>query len=104
MRIATGALRPRNDIFTYTLHTPYITLLCKHPLHQEQQAEAERIGRLIAEMTACETRLEKALPTYEPEEIRDAQAALRQVVDRLEKLVDDELWPLPKYREMLFIY
>ena len=71
---------------------------------EEQQAEAERIGRLIAEMTACETRLEKALPTYEPEEIRDAQAALRQVVDRLEKLVDDELWPLPKYREMLFIY
>ena len=55
-------------------------------------------------MTAYETRLEKALPTYEPEEIRDAQAALRQVVDRLEKLVDDELWPLPKYREMLFIY
>ena len=38
-RVATGALRPRNDIFTYTLHTPYITL-CKHPLHQEQQAEA----------------------------------------------------------------
>ena len=71
---------------------------------EEQQAEAERIGRLIAEMTAYETRLEKALPTYEPEEIRDAQAALRQVVDRLEKLVDDELWPLPKYREMLFIY
>ena len=71
---------------------------------EEQQTEAERIGRLIAEMTACETRLEKALPTYEPEEIRDAQAALRQVVDRLEKLVDDELWPLPKYREMLFIY
>ena len=40
MRIATGALRPRSDTFVYTLHTPYITLLCKHPLHQEQQAEA----------------------------------------------------------------
>ena len=38
--LPTGELRPRNDIFTYTLHTPYITLLCKHPLHQEQQAEA----------------------------------------------------------------
>jgi glutamine synthetase len=26
----------------------------------------------------------------------------RQAVDRLEALVDDKIWPLPKYREMLF--
>ena len=36
--------------------------------------------------------------------IRGALAELRRLVDRLEKLVDDELWPLPKYRELLFIY
>jgi len=24
-------------------------------------------------------------------------------VDKLEEVVDDELWPLPKYRELLFI-
>jgi glutamine synthetase len=24
--------------------------------------------------------------------------------DALELLVDDQLWPLPKYREMLFVY
>ena len=29
---------------------------------------------------------------------------LRRTVDRLEQLVDDSRWPLPKYREMLFIY
>ncbi len=28
---------------------------------------------------------------------------VRQVADRLEKLVADDLWPLPKYSEMLFI-
>lgn len=28
---------------------------------------------------------------------------IRYQVDKLELLVDDELWPLPKYREMLFI-
>ncbi len=28
---------------------------------------------------------------------------LRTVVDVLETLVDDRKWPLPKYREMLFI-
>ena len=33
-----------------------------------------------------------------------AIARLREVVDALEVLVDDELWPLPKYREMLFVH
>ncbi|MDD4639665.1 MAG: glutamine synthetase type III, partial [Bacteroidales bacterium] len=27
---------------------------------------------------------------------------IRSVTDKLEMLVDDELWPLPKYRELLF--
>jgi glutamine synthetase len=27
---------------------------------------------------------------------------IRQHVDKLELMVDDELWPLPKYRELLF--
>ena len=30
--------------------------------------------------------------------------SLRKTVDALENLVDDERWPLPKYREMLFVY
>ncbi|HSW68521.1 MAG TPA: hypothetical protein VLH16_08065, partial [Bacteroidales bacterium] len=30
-------------------------------------------------------------------------AQIRSHVDKLELLVDDELWPLPKYRELLFI-
>ncbi len=33
-----------------------------------------------------------------------AQDALRAVADELETLVADELWPLPKYRELLFQY
>ena len=28
---------------------------------------------------------------------------LRTAVDKLETIVSDELWPLPTYREMLFI-
>jgi glutamine synthetase len=32
-----------------------------------------------------------------------AMAAVRGTVDRLEKLVPDDYWPLPTYREMLFI-
>jgi glutamine synthetase len=33
-----------------------------------------------------------------------AQSALREVADELESVVSDELWPLPKYRELLFAY
>jgi glutamine synthetase len=38
------------------------------------------------------------------DEVIPAQNALREVADTLEGLVDDELWPLPKYRELLFQY
>jgi glutamine synthetase len=37
-------------------------------------------------------------------EVIPAQNALRDVVDELETLVADDLWPLPKYRELLFQY
>jgi len=29
--------------------------------------------------------------------------SIRYHVDKLELIVDDEMWPLPKYRELLFI-
>ena len=32
-----------------------------------------------------------------------AMEAAREVADRLERIVPDSLWPLPKYAEILFI-
>ena len=32
-----------------------------------------------------------------------AMAEVREVADQLEKVVADDLWPLPKYSEILFI-
>ena len=32
-----------------------------------------------------------------------AMSAVRQVADRLEKVVPDDLWPIPTYRDMLFV-
>ena len=29
--------------------------------------------------------------------------SIRYHIDKLELMVDDEMWPLPKYRELLFI-
>jgi glutamine synthetase len=36
-------------------------------------------------------------------EIMPAMLAIREVADYLEEVIADELWPLPKYREMLFL-
>ena len=46
--------------------------------------------------------MEKSLASKH-EDILNGMIDLRLVVDALEKIVPDELWPLPKYREMLFI-
>jgi glutamine synthetase len=40
---------------------------------------------------------------YVQQTVIPAMAAVRQVADRLEKVVPDDLWPLPKYAEILFI-
>lgn len=37
------------------------------------------------------------------DQVIPAMASLRQVADQIEKIVADDLWPLPSYREMLFI-
>ena len=36
-------------------------------------------------------------------EVAESIEDIRKPIDRLEEIVDNELWPLPKYRELLFI-
>jgi glutamine synthetase len=40
---------------------------------------------------------------YVRDQVVPAMNAVRDVADRLEKVVSDDLWPLPKYSEVLFI-
>ena len=61
------------------------------------------MGRLLDDLDKRIGALRKALGGLH-EEILDAMAELRKTVDALEKIVPDESWPLPKYREMLFVY
>ena len=49
---------------------------------------------------AIDNEYERALAYYE---ISEAITALRRPIDKLEDIVDNKMWPLPKYREMLFI-
>jgi glutamine synthetase len=37
------------------------------------------------------------------EQVRVSAEQIRKHIDKLELMVDDELWPLPKYRELLFV-
>jgi glutamine synthetase len=37
------------------------------------------------------------------EKVKSFFQPIRYNVDKLEQLVDDTLWPLPKFRELLFI-
>ncbi len=46
---------------------------------------------------------EQAKSDYYCKEVKTKMDAIREDVDKLETLVDDDLWPIPKFWEMLFI-
>ena len=64
----------------------------------------ERLADGLTAADAAVRRLQEAVKASDPEAALDAMAALRETVDALESEVADEKWPLPKYREMLFVY
>ena len=47
--------------------------------------------------------LEAARKYVHDDAVIPAMDAVREVADRLEAVVSDDLWPLPKYSEILFI-
>ncbi|MBO4264349.1 MAG: glutamine synthetase III, partial [Bacteroidales bacterium] len=63
----------------------------------------DKVGRMMeARKTAnaIENEYEKAVAYHD---IAESLFAIRRPIDKLEEIVDNELWPLPKYRELLFI-
>jgi glutamine synthetase len=80
-----------------------------------QVEAANEVGTLIEELRSQRTKLAEVIEKTEHmhDDIEkcakmltssgaDAMAAVRALCDKLELVVADELWPLPKYREMLF--
>ena len=64
---------------------------------------AAELGSLVDVLTRACKDLEEALGKQH-EDILENMRIVRAIVDRAEKVVSDDAWPLPKYREMLFIY
>ena len=70
-------------------HSSYITE------NVERLIDARRVANKLA------SEREKAIAYHDT--VAPLLEDIRYHVDKLELIVDDELWPLPKYREMLFI-
>ena len=60
----------------------------------DDMVEARKVANKI------EGEYEKAMAYHE---IAESLFPLRKTIDKLEEIVDNDMWPLPKYRELLFI-
>ncbi len=77
-------------------------------LVQEVQEHASALQRLVEEMIQArkvanriDSERERAIAYHDT--VATCFDPIRQHIDRLEEIVDDELWPLLKYRELLFV-
>jgi glutamine synthetase len=68
-----------------------------------REALAE-VSVLIDGLAAGIQALDAALDASDTEQMKAAMLAARKAADALEGLVPAELWPLPTYAEMLFLY
>ncbi len=67
----------------------------------EARAQAVRMEEECDRIDAIECERERAIQYHDV--IVPHLESIREHVDALEMIVDDEMWPLPKYRELLFI-
>ncbi len=63
--------------------------------------EVERMVNARKKANRIESEREKAIAYHD--EVLPCMEKIRYHIDKLELMVDNEMWPLPKYRELLFI-
>lgn len=63
--------------------------------------EVEKMVDARREANRIESEREKAVAYHD--NVVPSMALIRRHIDKLELMVDNEMWPLPKYRELLFI-
>ncbi|NOY76149.1 MAG: glutamine synthetase type III [Kiritimatiellaeota bacterium] len=69
-----------------------------------QKKSLKLVGHLIDDLCGSADALQSATEAGATKSIIAEMANIRAAVDGLEKEIDDQIWPLPKYGEMLFIY
>jgi glutamine synthetase len=81
---------------------------------QVHMGTLDKLTKLVGDFETRIEALEKALGhhgggdlraevTHFHDDVIPAMAALRETADQMEAILPDDLWPLPTYREMLFI-
>ena len=79
----------------------FVSAKCKNPISDS----LKNLSVMTGEFTSAMAKLEKTLKKNSTSDQKiKAMNELRRTADTLETEVDDELWPLPKYSEMLFAY
>ena len=69
------------------------------------EAKGKLINALVDKLASANDKLEKlVVENADPLKKLAAMGDVRTIVDKLEVEVDDALWPMPKYSELLFIY
>ena len=85
-QVAAGEIQIIKDIAVHT---------------SEARALAIEMEKVCDEVCACECERTKAIGFHD--RVIPYLEKIREHVDALEMIVDDDMWPLPKYRELLFI-
>ena len=62
------------------------------------------LGKGLVDLQTAINGLAEAVANKDAAETLAKMGVLRSVADALEKIVSNDRWPLPKYREMLFLY
>lgn len=74
---------------------------------EKTSAYITELQTLVSDMTEARKKANAIEDEYEKarayHDIAESLFKIRRPLDKLEELVDNDLWPLPKYREMLFI-
>ena len=65
------------------------------------KSEVEKMVDARREANQIESEREKAIAYHDT--VVPPMETIRRHIDNLELMVDNEMWPLPKYRELLFI-
>ena len=76
-----------------------IRKISEHMYVIKEETEKMVNARKVANRIECER--EKAIQYHNT--VRPCMEVIRYHIDKLELMVDNEMWPLPKYRELLFI-
>jgi glutamine synthetase len=75
----------------------------KNPAGKAASKEMARLSKLTAGFHSELMRLEAALKKAQTKKTLKHMENSREYADRMESLIEDKIWPLPKYREILFL-